>query len=85
MCNVTLGRKANPVYQLAAGSGFSCRPPLAENYKGVGKTEVSAVTNLASILIALIAVHWYRRQLKALFCYSAQYSSIFVFMLNGVV
>ena len=57
MRNVTL-REANLTYQLATGSRFSCRPAtLAENYKGVSKTEVFAVTNLASISIALIAVH----------------------------
>ena len=61
MRNVTLKREANPAYQLATGSRFFCRPPpLAENYKGVDKTEVSAVTNSASISIVLIAVHWYR-------------------------
>ena len=50
MRNVTLRREGNPAYQLATVSRFSCRPPpLVENYKGVGKTEVSAVTNLASI------------------------------------
>ena len=60
MRNVT-SREANPTYQLPTGSRFSCRPsPLAENYKGVVKIEVFAVTNPASTSIALIAVHWYR-------------------------
>ena len=86
MRNVTLRREANPAYQLATGSRFSCRPPpLAENYKTVGKTEVSAVTNPASISIALIAVHWHNRLLEALFCYSALCSSLFVFNLKEVV
>ena len=51
MLNVTIRREANPTYQLATGSRFSCRPPpLAENYNEVSKTEVFAVTNLASNL-----------------------------------
>ena len=58
MRNVTLRREANPAYQLVTGSRFSCKPPpLAESYKEVGKTEVSAVTNLASISVVLKAVH----------------------------
>ena len=61
MCNVALRREANPTYQLATASRFSCRSlPLAENYKGVRQTEFFAVTNPASISIGLIAVHWYR-------------------------
>ena len=40
MRNVISRREANPTYQLATGSRFSFRPPLAENYKEVSKTEV---------------------------------------------
>ena len=71
MRNVTL-REANPTYQLATGSRFSCRrPTLAKNHKEVSKTKVFAVTIFASISIALIAVHWYRSTtggIDLLFC-----------------